>query len=77
MIHLCTRMMPVGNPGEVQSPHMILVPPGWTQHSYWSAPRFMEQNVWEKFESAVTGHQGIINAKNESNEHVGRREGHG
>ena len=31
----------------------------------------MEQNVWEKFESAVTGHQGIINAKNESNELLG------
>ena len=28
----------------------------------------MEQNVWDKFESAVTGNQGIINAKNESNE---------
>ncbi len=31
----------------------------------------MEQNVWEKFEGAVTGPQGIINAKNESNELLG------
>jgi len=31
----------------------------------------MEQNVWEKFAGAVTGPQGIINAKNESNELLG------
>ncbi len=70
MIHLCTRMMPVGNPGEGNH-QTLFSSPGWTQHSYWSAPRFLEQNVWEKFESAVTGHQGIINAKNESNELLG------
>ena len=27
--------------------------------------------MWDKFESAVTGHQGLINAKNESNELLG------
>ena len=26
----------------------------------------MEQNVWVRFEGAVTGHQGLINAKEES-----------
>ncbi len=67
MVHLCTRMMPVGNPAP-SNHYTFFSSPGWTQHSYWAAPRFMEQNVWDKFESAVTGHQGLINAKNESNE---------
>jgi 16S rRNA G966 N2-methylase RsmD len=70
MIHLCTRMMPVGNPAP-SNHYTFFSSPGWTQHSYWSAPQFMEQNVWEKFEGAVIGHQGIINAKNESNELLG------
>ncbi len=67
MIHLCTRMMPVGNPAP-SNHYTFFSSPGWTQHSYWSAPRYMEQNVWDKFASAVTGNQGIINAKNETNE---------
>jgi 16S rRNA G966 N2-methylase RsmD len=67
MVHLCTRMMPVGNPAP-SNHYTFFSSPGWTQHSYWSAAQFMEQNVWDKFESAVTGHQGLINAKNESNE---------
>jgi 16S rRNA G966 N2-methylase RsmD len=67
MIHLCTKMMPVGNPAE-SNHYTFFSSPGWTQHSYWSAPRYMEQNVWDKFEGAVTGNQGIINAKNEANE---------
>jgi 16S rRNA G966 N2-methylase RsmD len=70
MIHLCTKMMPVGNPAE-SNHYTFFSSPGWTQHSYWFAARFMEQNVWDKFESAVTGNQGIINAKNESNELLG------
>ena len=70
MIHLCTNMMPVGNPAEWNH-YTYFSSPGWTQHSYWFASRFMEQNVWEKFEGAMTGHQGIINAKNESNELLG------
>ncbi len=70
MIHLCTRMMPVGNPAE-SNHYTYFSSPGWTQHSYWSAPRFLEQNVWDKFEGSVTGPQGIINAKNESNEALG------
>jgi putative DNA methylase len=70
MIHLCTRMMPVGNPAP-SNHYTFFSSPGWTQHSYWSAPRYMEQNVWDKFEGAVTGHQGIINAKNETNEFLG------
>jgi 16S rRNA G966 N2-methylase RsmD len=70
MVHLCTRMMPVGNPAP-SNHYTYFSSPGWTQHSYWSAPQFMEQNVWDKFESAVVGHQGLINAKNESNEVLG------
>lgn len=65
-IHLCTRMMPVGNP-QPSNHYTYFSSPGWTQHSYWSAKEFMEQNVWQMFESAVTGHQGLVNAKEESN----------
>src|SRR4030066_2001109 len=40
----------------------------WTQHSYWyPSGEYMEQNVWLKFESSINGHQGLINAKKESN----------
>jgi 16S rRNA G966 N2-methylase RsmD len=67
MIHLCTRMMPVGNPAP-SNHYTNFSSPGWTQHSYWSAPRYMEQNVWDKFEGSMTGNQGIIHAKNETNE---------
>lgn len=66
MIHLCTRMCPALLPGEGN--HQTAFSSTWTQQSYWSAQRFLEQNVWDKFESALTGHQGLINAKNESNE---------
>lgn len=69
MIHLCTRMCPALSPGEGN--HQTAFSSTWTQHSYWSAPRYLEANVWDKFESAVNGHQGIINAKNESNELLG------
>ena len=69
MIHLCTRMCPALSPGEGN--HQTAFSSTWTQHSYWSAPRYLEANVWEKFESAVTGNQGIIKAKNESNEVLG------
>ncbi len=69
MIHLCTRMCPALEAGEGN--HQTAYSSTWTQHSYWSAKRYLEQNVWEKFESSVTGAQGIINAKNESNEALG------
>jgi 16S rRNA G966 N2-methylase RsmD len=65
MVHLCTRMMPVGNP-QPSNHYTYFSSPGWTQHSYWSAARFMEQNPWVRFEGAVTGHQGIVNAKEEA-----------
>ena len=65
MIHLCTRMCPALEPGEGN--HQTAFSSTWTQHSYWSAKEFMEQNLWLKFESAVTGHQGLLKAKEESN----------
>ncbi|MCX6905030.1 MAG: DNA methyltransferase [Verrucomicrobia bacterium] len=65
MIHLCTRMCPALAPGEGN--HQTGFSSTWTQHSYWSAKEYMEQNVWEKFESAVIGHQGLLKAKEESN----------
>jgi len=66
MIHLCTRMCPALVPGKGN--HQTAFSSTWTQHSYWSAGRYLEANVWDKFESAVKGHQGLIKAKNESNE---------
>ena len=69
MIHLCTRMCPALEPGEGN--HQTAFSSTWAQHSYWSAKRFLEANVWEKFESAVVGHQGLVHAKNESNEALG------
>jgi len=69
MIHLCTRMCPALLPGEDN--HQTAFSSTWTQHSYWSAGRFLESNVWDKMESAVTGHQGLIHAKNESNAVLG------
>src|SRR5258706_104121 len=66
MIHLCTRMMPVGNPAP-SNHYTYFSSPGWTQHSYWSAPKYMEQNVWDKFEGSINGSQGLINAKKDSN----------
>jgi DNA-directed RNA polymerase subunit RPC12/RpoP len=70
MVHLCSRMMPVGNPQETNH-YTFFSSPGWTQHSYWSAGRYMEQGVWEKFRSAVIGHQGLLNAKRESQRILG------
>lgn len=61
MVHLCSKMMPV----RPTRPFSGV----WFEHSYWypSGP-YMEQNVWEKLESAVIGHQGLIKAKEESNQ---------
>lgn len=66
MVHLCTRMMPVGNPRPTNH-YTYFSSPGWTQHSYWSAARYMEQNVWKQFQSAILGPQGMLKAKEESN----------
>lgn len=63
MVHLCSRMNPIS-----EAAHFTPFSSAWTQHSYWypSGP-FMEQNVWEKFASAISGHQGLLKAKAEAN----------
>ena len=58
MVHLCTRMTPV----RPSRPFSSL----WSEHSYWYASEYMEQNVWKIFESSVVGRQGIMAAKKES-----------
>ncbi len=65
MIHLCTRVCPALERGGGN--HQTAFSSTWTQHSYWLTKRCLEANVWEKFESAIAGHQGLIHAKNESN----------
>jgi 16S rRNA G966 N2-methylase RsmD len=63
MSHLCSRMCPISEAG-----HFTPYSSAWTQHSYWypSGP-YMEQNVWNKFDRAINGHQGLLKAKAESN----------
>ncbi len=65
MVHLCSTMVPALSPAETN--HQTAFSSVWTQHSYWFASEFMEQNVWNKFESSVVGHQGLLKAKAESN----------
>jgi putative DNA methylase len=68
IVHLATKMMPVGEP-KPSNHYTYFSSPGWTQHSYWYADRFMEQEVWKLFESAINGHQGLVKAKIESNKY--------
>jgi 16S rRNA G966 N2-methylase RsmD len=68
MVHLCSTMGAVSNPLPT-SHHTSFSSTGWTQHSYWFAREFMDQNVWNKFESSILGHQGLLNAKVESNKY--------
>ncbi|HEX9971676.1 MAG TPA: DNA methyltransferase, partial [bacterium] len=66
MVHLCSKMTPISKAG-----HFTPFSSAWIQHSYWypSGPH-MEQNVWQKFASAINGAQGIIRAKAESNQYL-------
>lgn len=61
MVHLSTKMCPVRPTRPFSS--------AWTEHSFWYAEEFMEQNVWERFESAIIGRQGLIEGKKESNKY--------
>ena len=61
IVHLCSNMTPVRPTRPLSS--------AWTEHSYWFANEFMEQNVWEKFESGILGKQGIVKAKQDSNKY--------
>lgn len=64
MVHLATKMMPLSKAG-----HFTPFSSFWNQQSYWYASKYMEQNVWLKFDSAINGHQGLIKAKEESNQY--------
>ena len=67
MVHLCSKMVPAISP--TPGSHQTSFSSTWSQHSYWYADRFMEQNVWKLIESAINGHQGLIKAKIESNKY--------
>jgi DNA modification methylase len=67
MVHLCSKMVPAISP--TPGSHQTSFSSTWSQHSYWYADRFMEQNVWKLFESAIDGHQGLVKAKTESNKY--------
>jgi len=55
IIHLASKMVPVRPSRPFSS--------AWVQQSYWSAPNFMESNVWSLFDRAITGKQGLLSAK--------------
>jgi len=65
MVHLCSRLAAAGRPG-----YRPFSGVGWNQQSYWYTPEYLESNVWLKFESAITGHQGLIKAKRQSNDEL-------
>lgn len=55
MTHLASKMTPVRPSRPFSS--------AWVQQSYWFCPNNMESNVWNLFERAVKGKQGLIRAK--------------
>ena len=55
IVHLGSKMVPVRSSRPFSS--------AWVQQSYWSAPNFMESNIWRLFSRAITGKQGLISAK--------------
>ncbi|UCG04106.1 MAG: DNA adenine methylase [Candidatus Heimdallarchaeota archaeon] len=55
MTHLASKMTPV-RPSRPYSS-------AWVQQSYWYCPNNMESNVWNLFERAVIGRQGLVKAK--------------
>ncbi|MBI3035938.1 hypothetical protein HYY71_06470 [Candidatus Woesearchaeota archaeon] len=58
MTHLASKLTPVRPTRPMSS--------FWAMHSYWVPPIFMESNVWNLFDSAVYGPQGIIEGKTDS-----------
>lgn len=64
MVHLCSRMTPVRPSRPLSS--------FWATNSYWLPRTFMESNVWMKFESAITGPQGLLASKRDANAKVPR-----
>jgi adenine-specific DNA methylase len=56
LVHLASKMTPVRPSRPFSS--------SWTHPSYWYCPHYMESNVWELFERAIIGKQGLLRAKN-------------
>jgi 16S rRNA G966 N2-methylase RsmD len=59
MVHLASKM----TPDRPTRPYSSF----WSQQRYWAPPRYMEQNVWNLFRSAILGRQGLISGKEDSN----------
>ncbi len=55
LVHLASKMTPVRPSRPFSS--------SWIQPSYWYCPNYMESNVWQLFERAVMGKQGLYRAK--------------
>lgn len=64
MVHLCSKMTPI-RPSRPYSSF-------WATNSYWLPRKFMESNVWQKFESAILGPQGLLASKRDANEKLGK-----
>lgn len=62
MVHLCGRLLAAGRPG-----YRPFSGVGWNQQSYWYAAEYLEANVWDKFDNAINGKQGLLVAKTEAN----------
>jgi len=62
IVHLASKMTPVRPTRQFSS--------FWAMPSYWVPPIYMESNVWFLFNSAVNGKQGIIKAKEDSNNQI-------
>jgi 16S rRNA G966 N2-methylase RsmD len=62
MVHLASKMTPVRPTRPLSS--------FWAIQSYWIPPINMESNVWDLFESAITGRQGLVAGKEDSNKQI-------
>ncbi len=65
IVHLCSIMTPI-RPSRPYSSF-------WATNSYWIPPKFMESNVWEKFESAIMGPQGLVAGKRDANKKLPKK----
>lgn len=59
MVHLASKM----TPDRPTRPYSSF----WAVHRYWIPPRYMEQNAWLLFKSAIKGRQGLLKGKKDSN----------
>ncbi|MFX0100176.1 MAG: DNA methyltransferase [Candidatus Hodarchaeota archaeon] len=64
MVHLCSKMTPI-RPSRPYSSF-------WATNSYWLPRKFMESNVWQKYESAILGPQGLLASKRLANKKLSK-----